>query len=224
MPLTRILLVDAGADARALIAQAFPELDKEGAIRTASRSDAVARAEADRADVIVLAAPPGDAALAALLVSLAERQATARIPAIVLTEEAGGPTSGGGKLPEPAALADRIRRVFAEARQASQLAHLKEIGGVTFVQEMIGIFLESTPPRLQAARNGLAATDFGAMELAAHSIKSAAANLGGDELQELAGKIESLAAARQAAALTPLVHQLTDAFARLRDRLQRELD
>jgi HPt (histidine-containing phosphotransfer) domain-containing protein len=219
MPLTRILLVDAGAAARALVAQAFPELEKVGALCTAAHQDAVQRAEADRADVILLEGSD-DSATAALRATLVAQKTTTRIPVIALVEA----TATGKKLPDPAVLAERVRSVFAEARQASQLAHLKEIGGPAFVREMIELFLESTPPRLQGARNGLAAGDFAAVMLSAHSIKSAAANLGGDELQELAGKIEILAIARQGAALTPFVHQLPDAFGRLKQRLLRECD
>jgi len=212
MPLTRILLVDASADVRALIAQAFPELEKGGAIRAASGTDAVACAEADRPDVILL--ETWAAGSAALLAALADRKTLARIPVIVLADER---TAG----PCPAALGERVRHLFSEARLKNQLAHLEELGGPAFVAEMIDLFLESTPPRLQAARAGLAAGDLAAVELAAHSTKSAAANLGADELQELAARIEQLAAAGQASPLQPLVGLLADAFTRIAARLVR---
>jgi HPt (histidine-containing phosphotransfer) domain-containing protein len=212
MPLTRILLVDVSADVRALIAQALPELEKGGAIRAASGRDVVPCAEAYRPDVILV--ETSAAGSAALRTALAERKTLSHIPVIGLADElAPGP--------RPATLGERVRHLFSEARLHSQLAHLEELGGQPFVQEMIDLFLESTPPRLQAARAGLAAGDLAAVELAAHSTKSAAANLGADELQELAARIEQLAAAGQAAALQPLVGKLPDAFTRIAARLVR---
>jgi HPt (histidine-containing phosphotransfer) domain-containing protein len=212
MPLTRILLVDVSADGRARIAQAFPDLEKQGAIRAAACQDAVSRAEADRPDVILLGTSINNAALRT---ALSQRKTVSRIPVIVLADELAKAETA-----RSTALAERVRHLFAEARLKGQLTHLEELGGPSFVREMIELFLETTPPRLQAASDGLVAGDLGAVELAAHSTKSAAANLGADELQELAARIEQLAAARQAAALSPLVGQLPGAFARISARLR----
>jgi two-component system, sensor histidine kinase and response regulator len=213
MPLTRILLVDASADSRARLAQAFPELEKDGAIRTASRHDAVQRAEAERPDVVLLESA-GNVAQA-LRAALAEQKATARIPVILLADEAE-PTE---KL--PAALAEQVRSRFAEARLTSQLAYLEDLGGLSFMHDMVDLFLETTPPRLQAARAALVERKLDAVEQAAHSLKSSAANLGADEVQELAGTIEQLAAAQQIDSVTALLPKMEEAFARISARLAR---
>jgi HPt (histidine-containing phosphotransfer) domain-containing protein len=214
MPLTRVLLVDATSDVHACFALAFPDLDKAGAISTATRSDAVARAESDRPDVILLPAAPASA-VSDLRVALGARKAIAHIPVISL------PTDGTG-MASPATLAEQVRKLFAEVRLVSQLAHLEELGDKAFVQEMVGLFLDTTPARLEAGRRALSAGNLDAVEQAVHGLKSSAANLGADEIQELAGKMERLAHAGQGSALQPLMRQLEDAFERVATRLAGE--
>jgi len=210
MPLHKLLLVDATPEGRALIARAFPELEKDAAILSVAKGDAVQRAKADRPDVILL-----DAACEArdLVAALAKRNGISRDPVISLAELRGL---------DPAALAAHVRTIFAEARVASQLARLEELGGTAFVREMVGLFLDTTPQRLQAARDGLATGNLEAVERAVHSLKSSAGNLGADEVQDLAGRIEPLAEARQGESIPALMRQLEDAVARIEARLSRE--
>ncbi|MBL8797243.1 MAG: Hpt domain-containing protein [Planctomycetia bacterium] len=94
------------------------------------------------------------------------------------------------------------------ARLSARLAQLRQMGGPPFVQKMIALFVEHTPPRLAGIRQGLAQGDLAAVEFAAHSLKSSAGNLGADRVQELAQEIESLAAARQGDTLPTLAVEL----------------
>jgi HPt (histidine-containing phosphotransfer) domain-containing protein len=222
MPLHKLLLVDATVAVRARLAQAFPDLEKGGGLLTATKADAVRRAETDRPDVILVE----DAATAHELIgALTQRKALARFPVIQLAQAGADGAEGAAAAAscrlDPAALATQIRSVYAEVRLAGQLARLEELGGDSFVSEMIGLFLETTPQRLQAARDGLSAADLEAVEHAVHSLKSSAGNLGADEVQDLAGRLETLAAARSAEPIPALFQQLETAVARIEARLSR---
>jgi len=97
--------------------------------------------------------------------------------------------------------------------EATQLAEkrlqLRRLGGLAFVQKMTSLFVEHTPPRLAAIVQGLQQGDLAAVEFAAHSLKSSAANLGAVRVQELAERIELLAASRQGEQLPALAAELT---------------
>jgi HPt (histidine-containing phosphotransfer) domain-containing protein len=222
MPLHKLLLVDATVDVRARLAQAFPDMEREGGLLTATKSDAVRRAETDRPDVILVE----DAAVARELIdALTQRKTLARFPVIQLTQAGADGAEGAAAAVscrlEPAALGMQIRSVYAEVRLASQLARLEELGGDSFVCEMIGLFLQTTPQRLQAARDGFSAGDLEAVEHAVHSLKSSAGNLGADEVQDLAGRLETLAAARRGEPIPALLQQLDAAVTRIEARLAR---
>jgi HPt (histidine-containing phosphotransfer) domain-containing protein len=97
--------------------------------------------------------------------------------------------------------------------EATQLAEkrrqLGKLGGPAFVQKMTALFIEHAPPRLAAIVQGVQQGDLAAVEFAAHSLKSSAANLGAVRVQELAERIEVLAASRQGDQLQALVTELT---------------
>lgn len=97
---------------------------------------------------------------------------------------------------------------------------LTRIGGADFVVEMIDLFLENAPGRLQAARKALASGDHGALYQAAHSLKSTSANVGARRLQTLAAQLEEQARSEQAAGLDGLLAALEEAFPPVRDRLR----
>src|SRR5947209_5788250 len=70
------------------------------------------------------------------------------------------------------------------------LVRLSKIGGPDFVGQMIDLFLEEAPERLDAAREAEKAGDLGAVADAAHSLKSSARNFGAERLADLAENIE----------------------------------
>ncbi len=69
-------------------------------------------------------------------------------------------------------------------------------GDDSFLKEIIGIFIDDTPQRLQEMRDAFAARDQSTFSRAAHSIKGSASNLGAMRLKSLAEKLEK--AAKQA--------------------------
>ncbi len=123
---------------------------------------------------------------------------------------------------EPATFCARIRELAEQSWYARKLADLAELGGSLFVSEMIDAFRQLGAQAVVEIRTGLAARDDEALARTAHSLKSAAANLGAEELRELAIEMEHLA--RNNA--TPEVleqesQKLTAAFDRAREFLQR---
>lgn len=101
------------------------------------------------------------------------------------------------------------------------LDRLKRFGGAKLLGEMIALFLAAAPERLAAAR---AATDDGNAadaELALHSLKSSAAQLGAMRMQRLAEQGEKLAKAGTLMIVDLLIQDLEDEFTRVREWLGR---
>lgn len=63
-------------------------------------------------------------------------------------------------------------------------------GDDSFLKEIIGIFIDDTPQRIQELRTAFAAGDQPTFSRAAHSIKGSASNLGAMRLRAVAEKLE----------------------------------
>jgi len=105
---------------------------------------------------------------------------------------------------------------------AVAVERLRRLGGQEFLVEMIDLFLEHGPGRLDGIRAGMAERDAVLVQRSAHSLKSTAGNLGGRVVQGLAQEIETLAADGDLEAAAPLVERLTAGFGELRAHLERE--
>jgi HPt (histidine-containing phosphotransfer) domain-containing protein len=105
---------------------------------------------------------------------------------------------------------------------ATAFARVLELGGPQLLGRLIDLFLENAPERLARALRGAAGADLETVERATHSLKSTAGNLGARRLQLIAERIERLAAARDAAAVQPLLPELERAFETTRAALIRE--
>lgn len=119
-------------------------------------------------------------------------------------------------------MADAVPPVLDE----TPLARLTRLGGTELVDRMIDLFMENAPERVARVERGAASGDVGAVERAAHSLKSMAANVGAMQLSALADALE-LAAAQQApdldlaaraAELRSALDTARDALLRRRDR------
>ncbi len=73
------------------------------------------------------------------------------------------------------------------------LAMLRDMGGSTLVQKVLQLFFTNTPEQLEKIKTAILAGDMGTVHSAAHSIKSAAANVGAVQLSELASALEHAA-------------------------------
>lgn len=98
---------------------------------------------------------------------------------------------------------------------ATVLAGFEKLGGVELAQRMLALFLQYTPQRLAAAREGFESGDMEAVGRAVHSLKSTAGHLRATRIQELATIIEQLVIAEQHEAIAEPLDALEAAYARV---------
>lgn len=102
------------------------------------------------------------------------------------------------------------------------LERLERVGGVALMAKVIDQFLEKVPQRMDDACDRGRAGDLGAMGRAVESIATAAWNVGANEVGEMAGRINRLAAAGAKDMVLPLLCQLDDMLLHVNDWLQKE--
>ena len=99
---------------------------------------------------------------------------------------------------------------------------LRWLGGdQRLLRELVGIFVEDGPKRLEALRAAMTAVDVHQLEQIAHSLKGSAGILGAGELQQVCAELELAAAAKRfdvaPALLARLDHELGRVVAFFRD-------
>lgn len=94
----------------------------------------------------------------------------------------------------------------------SALARLSEWGGDKLLGQMIRLFLENAPGRMEQIRGGLGGGDLKEAEKGAHSLKSSAANVGAMRVRDLAADMERTTSAGDGGAAAQLLAPLDDAF------------
>lgn len=101
------------------------------------------------------------------------------------------------------------------------ISSLRELspGDDTFLREIIQLFLEDTPARINDARVTLAAGDAVAFVRAAHTIKGSSGNLGADRLRRTAERIEHGARKNGLVGMENAVAELEAEFATARTAL-----
>ncbi len=109
---------------------------------------------------------------------------------------------------EQLASADGVFRKDLPSHDPAALDRLRRFGGSHLLNTMISLFLSSTPERIDATRSAIAAGDAAAAELALHSLKSSAAQLGALRMQRLSQFGELRAQAGEVAELDELVIEL----------------
>lgn len=98
---------------------------------------------------------------------------------------------------------------------------LTRIGGASFVDEMVELFLNYVPGKLAAARLAEKNGDRIAVQQAVHPIKSSAGNIGAATMLELAARIEQLAGENETTALAPLLNELENAYKEVENYLRK---
>lgn len=93
------------------------------------------------------------------------------------------------------------------------LGRLEGWGGQKLVQEMIRLFLENAPGRMDQIRTVLEDGGVDQPERGAHSLKSSAANLGAEHVRRIADEIEVAASAGEVHRVRELLPDLEEAFA-----------
>ena len=84
-------------------------------------------------------------------------------------------------------------------------ARLTEWGGEELVTQMIRLFLENAPTRLEQVRNGLSEGGLAEAERGVHSLKSSAANVGAVAVSRIANEMEERASDGDTVALEALL-------------------
>jgi len=90
-----------------------------------------------------------------------------------------------------------------------------------FLREIVGIYIEDTPKRIDEMRRSLAAGDAASFTRAAHTIKGSSANVGAQVLRALAERLERISRADGLGAVAPLIAECDAEFARAAAELRR---
>jgi histidine phosphotransfer protein HptB len=101
------------------------------------------------------------------------------------------------------------------------LRSLSPDDGDSFLKEIISIFLEDTPKRIEELHFSRANADTAAFVRAAHSIKGSSSNLGAMELKGVSEHLEHYARHNGLAEVDEQVCALEAAFVRAKNELQK---
>lgn len=118
------------------------------------------------------------------------------------------------------ALMELMEQFAHQPIDLTALLRLRQLGGDGFLKEMIDLFLEFVPQRIDLALAGERVGDFSAVAHAGHSLKSSAGNLGVTSIQTLAVDIEQKANENNRDAVRGLLCDLEIAFAEAKTCLQ----
>ena len=101
------------------------------------------------------------------------------------------------------------------------LRSLSPDGDVSFLRELIDIFLTDTPKQLGKLESALAAQNSDAVTRAAHTIKGSSGNFGATHFAQIAQQIENLGKANDLAAASVLLVDLKHHYALVVGELKR---
>ena len=100
------------------------------------------------------------------------------------------------------------------------LKRLKDWGGESLSREIVRLFLENGPSRVDQIREALDGEDLDVPERAAHSLKSSAANVGAQLLRNVASDLELAASGGDVQRVRDLVPNIEEAFAEAAQELE----
>jgi HPt (histidine-containing phosphotransfer) domain-containing protein len=104
------------------------------------------------------------------------------------------------------------------------LVKLRRIGGSDLVRRLIELYLSNVEDRIGMLTRGVAEGDASQVELAAHTMKSSAGNVGAIRLQQTAEALEASAGsgAIDEQLVARLVHEYEESAAALRQALEKQ--
>ena len=100
------------------------------------------------------------------------------------------------------------------------LNRLSEVVGADVMQEIVDLFREHTPRRIEAARKGLRSGALEEVARAMHSLKSSAAMIGASRVEEIAIRMEKAAMQQLADGLDSQLEELETAAAQVETHLR----
>jgi signal transduction histidine kinase/DNA-binding response OmpR family regulator len=116
--------------------------------------------------------------------------------------------------PEPSKVCDFDEEDFVE----------RLMGNEAMARRVAGTFINTMPEQLAALANAIRSFDAPAARLAAHSIKGAAANVGGTAIRDLAAKLEKLGESGELESAAEFLPELDATFQSLKPVMQRFCD
>jgi HPt (histidine-containing phosphotransfer) domain-containing protein len=102
------------------------------------------------------------------------------------------------------------------------LARLRRLGGDKLLRDMIDLFLQHAPQRVEQALAAGAAGNLPDIGRAVHSLKSSAANVGATALHQLSAQIEAVATGETPGDAIALLADLQATFDRARVSLEQQ--
>ncbi len=92
-------------------------------------------------------------------------------------------------------------------------------GDADLLKEVLQIFVDDAPRKMNGLRNALDIADADAISLEAHSIRGSSANIGAELIRELAFKIEQAGVEHQIGTALELFEKLESELTRLKTRI-----
>jgi histidine phosphotransfer protein HptB len=90
-----------------------------------------------------------------------------------------------------------------------------------FLREIVAIYIEDTPKRVDDMKRSLAAGDVSSFTRAAHTIKGSSSNVGAQVVRGLAERLERISRTEGLGAVSPLIAECDAEFARAAAELRR---
>jgi histidine phosphotransfer protein HptB len=94
----------------------------------------------------------------------------------------------------------------------ASLQDLNPGDGGAFLREIVAIYIEDTPRRIDDMKKSLAAGDISSFTRAAHTIKGSSANVGAQVLRGVAERLERISRTDGLAAVAPLIGECEAQF------------
>jgi HPt (histidine-containing phosphotransfer) domain-containing protein len=104
-----------------------------------------------------------------------------------------------------------------------QLRFLEDEDQPNVVAELLTLYIEHAPPKLQAIHEALERADFAALKRAAHSLKGSSANVGARGMHQVCERLEHDASPDRLAEARSLYAQLVDEYAVVEQALKAQM-
>jgi HPt (histidine-containing phosphotransfer) domain-containing protein len=101
------------------------------------------------------------------------------------------------------------------------LRSLNRPGEPDLVEQVLTMFLEDSPARIEAMSTAIGARDAVQLQRAAHNLKGSAGNVGATELQRICQELEAIGKGGQVEGATRFFQELRDEFERVKKEAAR---